>query len=423
VKRSRTLLALACLGSLLAAQTAAAQNLVIANARIIVGTGQVIERGSLVVRGDRIASVTAGPAPSSARGARIDAGGMTLIAGYIDTHRHLIQAGRDRAGKTVDQFLKDSAPTAMRELLESGVTTVQSGGDDNAGILRLKQMVDSGQIKGPRIISSAGVPTARMKDEAQVRAAVDAAKAAGADSIAEVWYPSAPWPFAPTEQETRNLAAGVEEARKMGIPFQIHAVSPPAMIAAVRFGGRRFIHSMHYDWMTDAEAKEVAAAGAMVASSTANPTPVFDIFNHDNKPTYRDGAAWPAGELGLGEDRGRSSGFMPVNGRTLFDNGVNFAYSSDTDYNATAGLAQELKTLNLVFSPLDLIKIIGPNSAAFVDHAADRGTLQAGKLADILILTGNPVDGYWNFLKPVVVIKGGQIVVDKRAQLRTVKTL
>ena len=62
----------------------------------------------------------------------------------------------------------------MRELLESGVTTVQSGGDDSAGILELKRMIESGEIKGPRIIASGQVPTARMKDEAEVRAAVAA---------------------------------------------------------------------------------------------------------------------------------------------------------------------------------------------------------------------------------------------------------
>jgi imidazolonepropionase-like amidohydrolase len=404
-------------------------DLVISNARIIVGTGQVIDHGSIVVRDGHIASVAAGSVTRSAKGPLIDGTGMTVIAGYIDCHRHLIPAGRPGSGKTVAAFLTDDAPAQMRELLESGVTTIQSGGDDSAGILQLKQMVASGQIIGPRIISSVWVPVPNMTSVGEVRAAIDAAHASGADSIAEVPYPSVAsmtvdtqWPFNPTEQETRNLAAALDEAKKLGMPFQIHAVSPLAQVAVVRLGARRLVHSSHYAFMTDAQAQEIAAAGAMVASSTGTSTPVFGVFNQDNKPTNREGKPWPKGSV-AGEDRGQSAGKFPLNSRTLFDNGVTFAYSSDTNFNATASLAQELKTLNLVFSPIDMVKIIGPNSAAFVEHGADRGTLEVGKLADILILTGNPLDGYWNFLKPAVVIKGGQVLIDKRANLRTVKTL
>ena len=364
---SQSVLVLAVMLAFLLPATSEAQSLVIGNARIITGTGRVIEHGTIMVNNGMIVSITDGSPPLGKRGLTIDATGLTVMAGYIDCHRHLLDVELGAKPEIVDAYVRDKAPERMRELLASGVTTVQSGGDDTAGILRLKHSIESGQIVGPSILTSAWVPTALMHSEAEVRAAVDSAQAAGADSIAEIPYPwirsrtvDTQWPFAPTSDETRNLAAAIDEGRKIGIPVQLHAVSPPAQLAVVRLGGRRLIHASHYALMTDVEAKEIAATGAMVATSTGVGTPVFGVFNTDGRPTYRDGKPWPAGNP-AGEDRGQAAGKFPVNARTLYDNGVTLAYSSDTSFDATASLAHELATLNLVFSPLDMIRIIGPN--------------------------------------------------------------
>jgi imidazolonepropionase-like amidohydrolase len=395
-----------------AGSAALSQELTIRGARIIVGNGQIIEKGDIVVANGRIAAVNAAPSRAPARGKVIRADGMTVIAGYIDVHRHLIQG---RGPEAVGKFMQEQAADRMRELLESGVTTVQSGGDDNAGVLDLKRRIAAGEIKGPRILASGQVQTAHMKDEAEVRATVNKVIRDGADSIAEVRYPDVVWPFAPTELETRNLTAGLDEAKKLGVAFQVHAVSDLSMVAAVRLGARKLVHSVNINWVSVAQAKEVAASGAQVASITGFGSPNFNVFSQDNKPKFRDGKPWPEGIIDS-QGVGQEAGYMPVNLRTLYDNGVDVCYATDTVFSGPAALAHELKTLSLVFSPLDLIKIMGPNSARFIDRDKDLGTVEAGKIADLVLLGGNPLDGYWYFLTAVVVIKDGVVMVDKRGQ-------
>src|SRR5438034_10055985 len=71
------------------ASGAYAQNLTITNARILDGTGRVIERGAVVVRDGKIASVSA-TAPATNGGRTINANGKTVMPGLIDAHRHIL---------------------------------------------------------------------------------------------------------------------------------------------------------------------------------------------------------------------------------------------------------------------------------------------------------------------------------------------
>ena len=395
---------LSCLATIGSPARLVAQDLVISNARIIVGNGSVIESGTVVVRNGRIASVgAAAAAPPGAR--QIDARGMTLMPGFIDGHRHVI-------GGNADQWLKDQAAQRMQEFLEAGYTTLLAGGGPAEGNLELKRRIDSGQLKGPRVIPAAQVNLNTGTPD-QARAELRRLAGLGIRFIGEETINPTP----PTATQLENLRAIVDESKKVGALVMVHAVSPQAMIAAVDAGVPLLVHTPHFGWLTDQDAKKVAAAGVLTLSCTAFGVPLFDVFNHDNVPTFRDGKRWPD-EIIDGEGRGREAGYKAVNARTLWDNGVVYGFGTDTGYLPVKGLAQELKTLNLMFSTKDLVKLMGPNSAAFVQMSNDIGTLEPGKLADIVVFPANPLDGYWNMLNATMVIKGGEVVVDKRTARR-----
>src|SRR5688572_440770 len=384
---------LACL--LLAGLTPlSAQDVTITNARIIVANGTVIERGSIVVRGGKIAAVAAG-APAATAGQTIDAKGMTAMPGFIDAHRHINTNANEQA--------------QMQAQLEAGYTTVLSGGGPAEGNITLRDRIEQGVVNGPRIIPSGSLRLANHTPDS-AREEIRKMAALGVKYTGEIALTPVPGPSA---KELETLRAVIDEGKKAGVKIQVHAVSSPAMMAAVDAGITLLVHIPNKDWVSKADAEKLAAAGAKPLMTIGFGAPVFGVFANDNKPRFRDGKDWPENivdGVGIGEE----AGYMIVNARTLFDAGAVLGYCTDTVYDAVAGLEHELKSMNVVFSMQDMVKIMGPNTASYLGMEDELGTLEPGKLADIILLDGDPLEGYWNWLKTKVTIKDGKIVVDKR---------
>jgi imidazolonepropionase-like amidohydrolase len=386
--RSRFLITLAVLASSLPAQ-----DLTILNARIIGPNAAVIERGSIVVRGGKIASVSTG-APQAPVGRTIDAKGMTAMPGFIDAHRHINTGPNEKA--------------QMQALLEAGYTTILSGGGPAEGNITLRDHIEKGVINGPRIIPSGSL---RLNNNTPESARAEMRKMAdmGIKFTGEIALTPIP---GPSEKELETLRAVVDESKKVGVMVQVHAVSSRAMVAAVDAGVPLLVHLPNKDWVSKEDAKKVAAAGTKVLGTVSFGSPVFGVFANDNTPRFRDGKAWPDGIVD-GVRLGEEAGYMPVNARTIWDAGAILGYCTDTTYDPKAGLDHELKMLNVMFSMRDLIKMMGPNSASYIQMSDQLGTLEPGKLADIILLDGDPLEGYWNWLKTKLVVKNGVVVVDK----------
>ena len=371
-----------------------AQDLTITNARVIGPNATVIERGSIVVRDGKIVSVAAG-APSTTSGKVIDAKGMSAMPGFIDAHRH-INTG-------------PSEKEQMQAQLEAGYTTILSGGGPADGNITLKNNIESGRINGPRIIPSGQLRLNQHTPES-AREEIRKMAAMGVKFTGEIALTPVP---GPTEQEVQVLRAVVDEGKKAGVMVQVHAVSTPAMMAAVSAGVPLLVHLPNKDFTSVEDARKLAASGTKILATIGFGAPVFGVFANDNTPRFRDGKDWPQSIVG-GVRLGEEAGYMPVNARTVWDAGAILGYCTDTTYDPLAGLEHELKSFNIMFSMKDMIQIMGPNTASYIQMGDQFGTIEVGRIADIILLDGDPLEGYWNWLKTKVTIKGGVVVVDKR---------
>ena len=90
------------------------------------------------------------------------------------------------------------------------------------------------------------------------------------------------------------------------------------------------------------------------------------------------------------------------------------SYSTDQNAADLVVLEHELKSFSIVFSMADIHRIIGPNAARFVGMADQIGTLEAGKLADIILIDGNPTLNIYEMLKTKMVLKEGKVVIGGR---------
>lgn len=125
----------------------------IQDARLFLGDGTVIDRGSVLMRNGKIESVFTGDAPDAKalKAEAIEASGKTLMPGLIDVHVHLGASGGFYDSAKDYQAPEKAMPRELAAYLYSGVTAVKSAGDSTSDVLKLRAQIASGESLGAEL--------------------------------------------------------------------------------------------------------------------------------------------------------------------------------------------------------------------------------------------------------------------------------
>ena len=425
--RRRTLQALFCLNLLIGPATAAlAQDLVIANARVFSAVdASVVDGVNLVIRGDRIESISAGPVKVSGADV-IDGAGLTVMPGLIDAHLHLFfdlqgQARFPTSDAEAEGFVRDELPGDLTDYLQHGFTTVVSAIDFWPQIVEARGGLDSPDYAGPQLLVAGpvvvapgdhyvclaleGAPRAWCNSHVAIpagsadeaRASVARLAKSGVDLIVYDALTNAP------EFDPAIAAAVVGAAHEAGLKVLVHNADSNRVAPLLEAGVDGFVHppsgtrdASSGEWaliepssipaglplgITIGETEEAIRAGQRTDEQKA----AYEITRRNVQLMLEQGALPVFASDLPGAPPSRT---LPIVLRSLTDLGLNNAQVLQT---ATRNAAQAL-------------------------DQDDIGTLEAGKRADILVLRGDPLADLAALNEVVLVIKSGRILVDNRGR-------
>ncbi len=393
---------------------------VFSGGQIFDGTGTAPVAGDLRVEDGRITAIGTGLDGD----VQVDCAGTTVFPGFFDCHVHLTSTSIDTLQKlnTPLSYRFYEAIHNMQATLDAGVTSVRDAAGADLGV---KRAVDNGLVPGPRMqiaismlsqtgghgdghmlcganmkIPYPGAPSGVVDGPDEMRRRVRELVREGAGVIKVATSGGVLSPISdPRRGHLRDheLAVLVEEATAAGLHVMAHAQATEGIKAAIRNGIRSIEHGIYLD---DEAVQMMLDRGTYLVPTLIAPRFVLE-------------AAATGTSL---SDRVLEKVHMVIEAHTdsirlAIDAGVKIAMGTDS---GVGPHGQNLRELGLMvdagFTPTQALVATTKTAAELLGVDDELGTIGVGKLADLVVVTGDPLDVGAIQQNIVGVYKGGKLV-------------
>jgi imidazolonepropionase-like amidohydrolase len=396
---------------------------ILAGKLLDVRTGNYATNVYISIENDRIVSVGA-TAPAGVP--VIDLSSQTILPGLADCHAHILGNMKDQSPAA---WLRMSSPMAalwgahnLQVWLDHGFTSLREAGenDPSYGNIALRDAVRKGLIRGPRI-QSAGLtislfgghgdgdplaPDREMPRATNIANTVDQINDAvrhdikyGADWIKLMATGGVEDPFSDfnvQELSEAQMARAVEVAHRAGKHVMVHAEGTEGIKAAVRAG----VDSIEHGTMLDEE------GATLMEQKGTWLVPTLYTFQHGAEEGTSLGADPIMAEKGLAILAAQQPAFT----RALRHH-LKIAYGVDDDVDFVSKEFSALVRGGM--TTLGAIQASTTRAADLLGTAKDTGTVEAGKFADIIAVSGDPLKDITILEHVTFVMKAGEVIKDE----------